>query len=153
MSRAAALLAAATLALGGCNDRGSSGAETQIEIPPANQAAPAPQPIEARARLDPSDSESGNASAEAAPDPAAVTRSWFVGRWTDSGNCADAGAFDANGTYRLPDGTRGMWSVVDNLLVIQNAAGRVEARLKKLDEDNVEVANPNGATGRSVRCR
>jgi len=85
-------------------------------------------------------------------DPGGVTRGWFAGRWTDTGDCADAGEFAANGTYRLADGTRGMWNVQNGRLVVQHQGGRNVARLRRVDETTVEVAADDGSVGRSTRC-
>ena len=81
-----------------------------------------------------------------------VTRDWFAGRWSDTGNCADAGQFAANGTYLLADGTRGMWNVQDSRLVIQNSSGRNVIQLRRVDDNAVEVVNADGSVGRSIRC-
>lgn len=90
--------------------------------------------------------------AEAAPNPNAVTRAWFAGRWTDTGDCAQAGEFGANGMYLLADGTRGMWNIVDGKLVVQHAGGRGAVAIRKVDEHHVEVVNDDGSVGRSARC-
>jgi hypothetical protein len=84
--------------------------------------------------------------------PGGVTRTWFAGKWTDSGDCADAGRFEPNGTYLLADGTRGMWSVQDGRLVVQHKAGRHALRMRRIDQDTVELANEDGTVGRSTRC-
>jgi hypothetical protein len=90
--------------------------------------------------------------AASAPDPRLVTRAWFAGRWTDSGDCAQAGNFAANGTYLLADGTRGMWNIIDGKLVVQHAGGRSSVGIRKVDEDAVEVVSEDGSVGRSIRC-
>ncbi|MET0372782.1 MAG: hypothetical protein ABW128_00835 [Rhizorhabdus sp.] len=87
-----------------------------------------------------------------AADPNAVTRAWFAGRWTDTGDCAQAGEFGANGMYLLADGTRGMWNIVDGRLIVQHAGGRGSVAVRKVDEHHVEVVNDDGSVGRSARC-
>jgi hypothetical protein len=84
--------------------------------------------------------------------PGDVTRAWFAGNWTDSGDCAEAGRFSPNGTYVLADGTRGMWSVQDGRLVVQGANGRTALPVRRVDQNTVEIANEDGTTGRSNRC-
>ncbi len=90
--------------------------------------------------------------AAAPPKPGDVTRSWFAGNWTDTGDCADAGRFERNGTYLLADGTRGMWNVQDGRLVVQHKGGRSALRVRRIDQDTVEVTNEDGTAGRSTRC-
>lgn len=109
-----------------------------------NQQAVSAEPVET--------DESVNASASAPRDPEAVTRAWFAGRWTDTGDCADAATFAANGTYSLADGTRGMWNVQDSRLVVQNDGGRNVVRLRRIGEGEVETIAEDGAAGRSKRC-
>ncbi len=119
--------------------------------PPPEVAVNASDRQTASATLD--DLETVDAAPKpAAPDPAAVTRSWFVGRWTDTGDCADAGEFAANGTYRLANGTRGMWNVADGRLVIQHAEGRSAVQVRRADDSTIEIVNEDGSTGRSTRC-
>lgn len=81
-----------------------------------------------------------------------VTRDWFAGSWTDTGDCADAGAFAIDGRFRLADGSRGMWNVREGRLVIQNAQGRNEVELRRVGEDEAQVVNADGSVGRSTRC-
>ena len=86
------------------------------------------------------------------PDSARVSRSWFAGRWTDTGDCADAGLFSPNGTFVLADGARGMWNVRDGKLVIQGTGGRSELQLRRVADNTVEVIDGDGPPGRSIRC-
>jgi len=117
--------------------------------PAETTSKPERQP--ASARLD--ELDGGEAAPKpAAPDPGAVTRIWFAGRWTDTGDCADAGEFARNGTYRLADGTRGMWNVTGGRLVIQHAEGRSAVRVRRIDDTTIEIVNEDGSTGRSTRC-
>lgn len=103
-----------------------------------------------RVRLD-EEPIAADAPAEKA-DPAIPTRAWFAGKWSDTGDCAEAGTFEPNGTYLLADGTRGMWSVQDGKLFVQHAGGRATVRLRKIDDRTVEIVNEGGTAGRSIRC-
>jgi hypothetical protein len=151
-----ALILAAALVAGGCNmadDAGKGGkAEAQRPSEPASVPAATPERQPARARLDQLETAPALAPAEA-PRAGEVTRGWFAGRWTDSGDCADAGSFAENGTYLLADGTRGMWNIQDGRLVVHHAGGRSALKLRRVDDDSVEVANEDGSKGRSTRCR
>jgi len=151
-------MTAAALSAAGCNVGGdpvnserteAAAAPAANEPPPRPPLKPRAQP--ARARLDELDSaEAAAEPAQAAPS--SVTRAWFAGKWTDTGDCADAGQFAPSGIYQLADGTRGMWSVQDGRLIIQRAEGRNVVRLRKIDDNNVEVTNEDGSVGRSLRC-
>ncbi len=81
-----------------------------------------------------------------------VTRDWFTGSWTDSGDCAQAGEFGEDGRFVLADGGRGTWNVASERLILQGPGGRVEVGLRKVDDDTVEVINADGSVGRSTRC-
>jgi len=142
------------LAAAGCNmaDRREQRAPANLASA-AQEQPPLPAPkVErraARARLD----EIETAPGPAAPaKPGDVSRNWFAGNWTDTGSCADAGRFERNGTYLLADGTRGMWNVQDGRLVVQHKGGRSALRVRRIDQDKVEVTNEDGTAGRSTRC-
>lgn len=81
-----------------------------------------------------------------------VTREWFVGSWTDTSDCDQAGEFSDDGRYELADGTRGMWNVREGRLIVQRPGGRNEVRLRRVDDDTVNVLNADGSIGRSIRC-
>lgn len=147
------LAVAGALAAAGCN-RGEETGKGE-PAPVANSAQQRPQlpPPEKRRPAQVARDDVNAAAVEAAPaKPGDVTRGWFAGSWTDSGDCADAGRFAPNGTYLLADGTRGMWSVQDNRLVVQHAGGRNTLRLRRVDQATVEIVNEDGSVGRSTRC-
>lgn len=163
MSARFSFSAAALLALAGCNaadrspnEAAANGAQGSNSAA-VNQTRPADPPGQgneqqpASARLDEVDF-TANAAAPAAADPRAVERDWFAGRWTDTGDCADAAHFAPNGTYLLANGTRGMWNVQDSRLIVQNAAGRATVRLRRVGDDEVETVGDDGSVGRSTRC-
>ena len=153
LPRHALLIFTAMLAAVGCNMADDAGKSDRKEAQRAPEPLPPPaaaserQP--ARARLDELDTAPPPA---AAPKPGEVSRSWFAGSWTDSGDCADAGRFAGNGTYLLADGTRGMWNIQDGRLVVQHAGGRSALQLRRVDKDTVELVNQDGSVGRSTRC-
>ena len=149
-----ALLAALTLMSCNAADEGGISEAVrngQVEASPAQPAVKAganqSEPVDLNA-LEPD----AQPQAETPPDPSLVTRQWFAGRWTDTGDCADAGEFAASGIFLLADGTRGMWNVIEGQLVIQNARGRGVFQLRRVDDSTVELVNPDGSIGRSTRC-
>jgi hypothetical protein len=95
----------------------------------------------------------GGQLASATPrESGGLSRDWFAGSWTDTGDCADAGAFNRDGRYRLADGTRGMWNVRGRRLIVQNAQGRNEVQLRRTGDNTIEIVNEDGSVGRSTRC-
>jgi len=150
---------AALLAAAGCNMADDAGRESAAEAVPAqgNVSLPLPAAERQPARAPVTQLEAAAPEPEPAREPprgtGGISRAWFAGRWTDSGDCADAGRFAPDGTYLLADGTRGMWNIVEGRLVVQHKDGRSALSIRRIDEDTVEVANDQGAPGRSTRCR
>ena len=126
------------------DDRAERGAEGNAQTAPSE---PADQEVERNVAAD-----GGQLASSAPRDTGGVNREWFAGAWTDTGDCADAGTFSRDGRYRLSDGTRGMWNVRDGRLVVENANGRNEVRLRRVGDDRLEIVNQDGSVGRSVRC-
>jgi hypothetical protein len=144
------LILAAALVVSGCNMGDDAGKREEARAAPERVVKPVAKPERqpASARLDELDAP----PAPAAPKPGEVTRGWFAGSWTDSGDCADAGQFAPNGTYLLADGTRGMWNIQDGRLVVQHAGGRSALKLRRAGKDAVELINEDGTVGLSTRC-
>ena len=153
------LILAATLLAGACNmaDRSPRERERATREEPARadkgsdlwgndaQTANAALPAD----------QDGNAQLAAAPAATprdALHRDWFAGSWTDDGDCSHAAQFNADGQYRLADGTRGMWNIRNGRLVVQNDSGRTEVQLRRTGADVVEIVNRDGSVGRSTRC-
>ncbi len=153
--RVGLVLTAAILTLGACNAGDPPPADGPAVSNIAGKTTGPPQTANGQqptlTRVDEVEFQSP-AEPVAAANPNAVTRAWFAGRWTDTGDCAQAGEFGANGMYLLADGTRGMWNIVDGRLIVQHAAGRGSVAVRKVDEHHVEVVNDDGSIGRSARC-
>lgn len=147
---------AAILIAGGCNMAdGRDERESAKDRAPreARDRAREPEPRQAVRKLEDAGLEpQPQLASSAAPDPNGVSRAWFAGRWTDSGDCAQAGTFSPDGTFSLANGTRGMWNIRGGRLVVQGSGGRRELQLRRVDDDTVEVLNPDGSYGRSIRC-
>ena len=82
----------------------------------------------------------------------ALDRGFIVGAWTDSEDCASAIAFDADGTFVLPDGAEGEWELIGDDLTMSGAGGETRLTIIPLDPDTMEVVDEEGGHGRSVRC-
>lgn len=81
----------------------------------------------------------------------AVTREFLLGRWTDTGNCAEYVDFLADGRFTLPDGQGGRWTLEgDRLSFIGN--GTATARVHAESRDRIVLTHGNGTTGNSTRC-
>lgn len=82
----------------------------------------------------------------------AIDRGFIVGAWTDSQDCAAAIAFDADGTFVLPDGAEGEWELIGDDLTLSGAGGETRLTVIPLDPDTMEVVDAEGEHGRSTRC-
>ena len=94
------VMAGVALALGGCNAADPEPQGPAISNIAAKATEPPPAANAQHPALTKVDEVEFQTAAEpaAAPDPGNVTRAWFAGRWTDTGDCAQAGEFAANGS-------------------------------------------------------
>ena len=132
------LAGTAALALAACNtasgseNAGDNAATADNAAAPADAAANAGNPAPA------------GASAE-------LTRDYVVGRWTASGDCADAMDFRADGTLGAPGGDdAGRWELNGNRLI--NVGNPRELTAAAIDADTMEITNPEGEARRVTRC-
>ncbi len=130
------LVGAAAFALAACNAQ--AGNQSDGNEAAANVAAPA-----------------NEATAAPAPAPATTSgtfsRDLMVGRWTDSGDCADALNFAADGTLQGPFGDGGRWEVNGNRLI--NVGNPRELTITVIDADTLDTTTPEGETRRVTRCQ
>jgi hypothetical protein len=119
-------LAAILLGLAGCNRAAASAGGNQS----ANAATPAAAP------------------ASAAPTADNV---FLVGCWTDTGDCSNATDFDADGQFRTSNGTSGQWNLAGNRLTPPGVMTPT-AQVVAIDRNTLEIVNPEGSRGRSMRC-
>jgi hypothetical protein len=100
----------------------------------------------------------GAASAQLTGEPQgsfasdAIGRDFIIGAWTDSGDCAAAVAFEADGSLITPGGDEGQWELVGDNLVVTGARGETRLHIIPLDQDTMEMVAEDGAHGRSTRC-
>jgi hypothetical protein len=76
----------------------------------------------------------------------------LVGRWSDDGNCKAAIEFLPDGSFRAANGEGGNWSLAGDRLTLTGAGGRYELRIQALDADTVVTQMADGSTGQSTRC-
>ncbi|HYI49151.1 MAG TPA: hypothetical protein VEX35_11880 [Allosphingosinicella sp.] len=83
----------------------------------------------------------------------AVDRAFLIGRWTDSRDCEEAGEFAADGRYTNAAGVGAGWTLEGDRLTMAfaGAAPRM-LRVSALDQNTLNVVNPDGSIGRSTRC-
>ncbi len=83
----------------------------------------------------------------------AVDRAFLIGRWTDSRDCEEAGEFAADGRYTNAAGVGASWTLEgDRLTVTFAGAAPRTLRVSALDQNTLNVVNPDESVGRSTRC-
>lgn len=93
----------------------------------------------------------GNAASGASTGTApALDRAFLIGRWTDSGDCSNATEFAEGGQFQAAGGT-GLWSLSGDQLTLMGAQ-RLTMQIVVIDQNTINVVNPNGSVGRSTRC-
>ncbi|HYD11662.1 MAG TPA: hypothetical protein VEC11_02315 [Allosphingosinicella sp.] len=82
-----------------------------------------------------------------------VDRAFLIGRWTDARDCNQAGQFTADGRYTNTAGRSAAWTLEgDQLTLTFEGAEPRTVRVNALDQNTLNVVNPDGSTGRSTRC-
>jgi hypothetical protein len=82
-----------------------------------------------------------------------VDRAFLIGRWTDARDCNTAGEFTADGRYTNTTGQNAAWALDGNHLTLTfGGASPRTVQVSALDQNTLEVTNPDGSTGRSTRC-
>ena len=83
----------------------------------------------------------------------ALDRAFLIGRWTDSRDCDEAGEFAADGRYTNAAGVGAAWALAgDRLTVTFAGAAPRTLQVSALDQNSLNVVNPDGSIGRSTRC-
>lgn len=149
MRNRAMLAGAALLALAGCDSLGGAGgnnsADANVAITVENSASAAAPANAAEAAPPPA----GNTVASTGPAP---TRDYIVGRWTDTGNCADAIQFQADGTLLGPGGggQPERWELNGNQLAM--VGNPMTLTVAVVDQDTMDTTNTEGRIRRVTRC-
>jgi hypothetical protein len=82
-----------------------------------------------------------------------VDRAFLIGRWTDARDCHTAGEFTADGRYTNTTGQSASWTLEgDRLTLTFDGATPRTLRVSALDQNTLNVINPDGSPGRSTRC-
>ncbi|HVQ08216.1 MAG TPA: hypothetical protein VMS43_07250 [Allosphingosinicella sp.] len=158
--------AAALLGLGGCGQLGSGGSSASNDKAGGGAAAKARAPNRSARAADGTAGTGGLASAQQGlagnpnviPTSSALTlpavdRAFLIGRWTDARDCDEAGEFAADGRFTNAAGMGATWSLDgDRLTVTFAGASPRTLRVSALDQNTLNVENPDGSIGRSTRC-
>lgn len=141
------IAAAALAGLSACDALGLNGNESAGGNGAANAVA--------------SNGTDANAAAPGGKDPVAgpaagaggaVTPAFLVGRWTDTNDCEATIEFRDDGSFVLPNGGTGYWTLNGDRLTFQGSS-TVSAQISAPNADTIMLTHANGTVGRSTRCR
>ncbi len=76
----------------------------------------------------------------------------LVGRWADDANCATFIQIHADGTFRSYTGGTGGWRLDGDQLHLSGDGGTFTLGIQAYDGQSMQVVNPDGTVGRSIRC-
>ena len=93
-------------------------------------------------------SANGSASTSTAPT---LDRAFLIGRWTDNGDCTNATEFGPNGQFQTSSGASGLWSLAGDQLTLAGDQS-LTMQVVVIDQNTINVVNPDGSRGRSTRC-
>jgi len=147
------VLAACNGADDGTNTAAAAEAANAAEAAPAAEAAaggkdPAAGAAEPQAAGAPATSSARAGS----PPPAGAMRELLLGRWTDSGDCARATEFRANGTFTSPRG-EGRWTLSEmGYLDLTGAGPAIETSVQEIDRRAMTTYAPGGGITEWTRC-
>jgi hypothetical protein len=80
-----------------------------------------------------------------------LDRAYVVGRWTDNGDCSLAAEFAGDGRFFANNGTGGLWNLQGDQLTMTGSA-TLTLQIVPIDQNTMNVVNPDGSLGRSTRC-
>ena len=123
-----------------CNAQRGQGTRMQWRCAPSGQALAGPAPAPSPAPVP-------------APAPAPVDeRAEFAGRWTETGDCSNVTALNADGTFVVPDGGQGNWDVEGSQLTLTGPNGSATAAIYLNDANTMLVTTNDGNTTTLTRC-
>ncbi len=88
----------------------------------------------------------------AGTSPAGIDAGLVVGRWTDTGDCAAALEYTADGRVVAPDGSTGLWQLNGDQLTVTGPNGSQTVRITSIDQSAAYAVNPDGSVIASQRC-
>ena len=140
------VVAASLVVLAGCGGSASDGNGNQEETGNAAQGnVTAPSNETAAAE---NAQQADNAAAPAQSD--SLDRNYLVGRWSETGDCADATEFRADGTFVFPWGDTGTWQLDGDRLTLSTNTDAM--RLTRISQDQVDAVSAGGSIHHHRRC-
>ena len=91
------------------------------------------------------------AAAQPGTQTPAASPQFVLGRWTDSGNCAEFVDFRTDGSFLTSTGAHGTWSLAGDRLTFQGST-TIVARLVPTGRDSLTLVHDDGSQGASTRC-
>ena len=79
------------------------------------------------------------------------SHAYVVGRWTDSADCSVAASFLADGRFVAHNGNAGRWTLRGDRLTLTDES-TLTLQIVPIDQNRMNVVNPDGSLGRSTRC-
>jgi hypothetical protein len=80
-----------------------------------------------------------------------LDRAYVVGSWTDNGDCSVAAEFGEDGRFTANNGTGGLWNLQGDRLTMTGSS-TLTLQIVPIDQNTMNVVNPDGSLGRSTRC-
>lgn len=121
----------------------------QMQWPQPPQPAP---PVDPATNLVEGDKPADAVGDPAATGPAGIDAGLVVGRWTDTGDCANALEYTADGRVVAPDGSAGLWQLNGDQLTVTGPNGSQTVRITSIDQSAAYAVNPDGSVQASQRC-
>lgn len=141
--------AAAMLALTACDRLGIGGGSANVSANASTNSAGASNGTPPAAGEGSKDLAAG--ATPASSGGVTLDRAYVVGRWTDNGDCSLAAEFAADGRFFANNGTGGLWNLQGDQLTMTGAA-TLTLQIVPIDQNTMNVVNPDGSLGRSTRC-
>lgn len=82
----------------------------------------------------------------------AVTTAFLAGAWGDNGDCNSTITFNADGSFRMQDGSTGTWTLEGDRVTMSGANGDFGVNVAKGNENQLLIGRPDGSFGISQRC-
>lgn len=81
-----------------------------------------------------------------------VTAAFLAGAWGDNGDCTSTITFNADGSFRMQDGSTGTWTLEGDRVTMSGANGDFGVNVAKGNENQLLIGQPDGSFGISQRC-
>lgn len=86
------------------------------------------------------------------PSSEAVTAEFLVGAWGDNGDCNSTITYNADGSFRMQDGSTGTWTLEGDRVTMSGERGDFGVQVAKGNDNQLLIGQPDGSFGTSQRC-